>query len=178
MVSVLTCCLVFSHFGTRCVADVKSSGPDHFSLRVEKEIQSPPNVAWHHLLKIGSWWNSSHTWSGDAKNLTLDTKPGGGFDETLPSGGFVRHMTVIYCDPEKKLRMSGVLGPLQEEGLTGTMTITLTRKETGTIISAVYKVSGHLDGGLDKIAPLVDQVLTEQVTRLTAIINHGPPAKP
>ena len=148
-------------------ADVRSSGVDHFTLSIEHEIQAAPDVVWHHLLDIGSWWSSSHTWSGDAKNLSLNAKPGGGFDETLPAaGGFVRHMNVIYSNPEKMLRMVGVLGPLQEEALNGTMTVVLTKRDQSTALKVTYKVSGHFEGGLDTIAPVVDKVLQEQFSRL------------
>lgn len=150
-------------------AEVKSAAADHFTVVIEKEVKAPADVAWYHLLKIGTWWSSSHTWSGTAANLTLDAKSGGGFDETLPNGGFVRHMSVIYSAPEKMLRMAGVLGPLQEEALTGTMTITLTKREQTTLIKTTYKVSGHFEGGLDQIAPVVDKVLQEQFTRLATI---------
>jgi hypothetical protein len=150
-----------------CGAEVKFSGGDHFTVSMEHKIKAAPDVVWHHLLDIGSWWSSSHTWSGDAKNLVLNAKPGGGFDETLPAeGGFVRHMNVIYSDPEKMLRMVGVLGPLQEEALNGTMNITLTKRDQSTIIKTTYKVSGHFEGGLDMIAPVVDKVLQEQFSRL------------
>lgn len=133
-------------------AEVKSSGADFFTIRIENEVKAAPDVVWHQLMDIGTWWSSSHTWSGDAKNLVLTATPGGGFDEKLPAdGGFVRHMSVIYSAPEKMLRMVGVLGPLQEEALTGTMTITLTKKEETTIIKTTYKVSGHFDGGLDQL---------------------------
>ncbi len=175
-VFVCVVCSVISLRGLQ--ADVKSSAAGHFLLSIEKEVKAPSDVVWRHLLDLGSWWNSSHTWSGDSKNLTLTTKPGGGFDETLPNGGFVRHMAVIYCDPEKKLRLSGVLGPLQEEALTGTMTITLTKKDSSTVITTTYKVAGHMDAGLDKIAPLVDKVLTEQITRLAAVIDSEAAPKP
>lgn len=158
---------IFLLLSGECAAEVKSSGADHFTVSMEYEVKAAPDVVWLHLLDIGSWWSSSHTWSGDAKNLVLNAKPGGGFDETLPAeGGFVRHMNVIYSDPEKMLRMAGVLGPLQEEALNGTMTIILTKRDQTTIIKTTYKVSGHLEGGLDTIAPVVDKVLQEQFSRL------------
>lgn len=153
-------------------AEVKSSAADHFSVSIETEAKAAPDVVWHHLLRIGTWWSSSHTWSGDATNLMLNATPEGGFDETLPGkGGFVRHMKVIYAAPEKMLRMTGTLGPLQEEALNGTMTIRLTKREGVTAISITYKVSGHFEGGLDKVAPVVDRVLQEQFNRLVTVIE-------
>ncbi len=157
-----------------CFAEVKSSAADHFTVNIETEVKAAPDLVWHHLLKIGTWWSSSHTWSGDATNLALNATPEGGFDEKLPGeGGFVRHMKVIYVAPEKMLRMVGVLGPLQEEALNGTMTIRLTKRDDVTVITTTYKVSGHFEGGLDKVAPVVDKVLQEQFNRLVALIEKA-----
>jgi len=148
------------------LADVQTAAEQNMTVQTTVTVKATPEAAWEHLLKIGTWWSSDHTWSGDAKNLTLNAVPGGGFDESLTNNGFVRHMQVIYSDPGKKLRMIGVLGPLQEHALQGTMTISLKAEGDKTIISTTYHVSGHFPGGLEKIAPLVDQVITEQFTRL------------
>ncbi len=94
------------------LADVQSAGEQNMSVQATVTVTATPEATWGHLLKIGTWWSSDHTWSGDAKNLTLNAVPGGGFDESLPGNGFVRHMQVIYSDPGKKLRMTGLLGPL------------------------------------------------------------------
>lgn len=148
------------------LADVQTAAEQNMTVQTTVIVKATPETSWEHLLKIGTWWSSDHTWSGDAKNLTLNTVPGGGFDESLPGNGFVRHMQVIYSDPGKKLRMVGVLGPLQEHALQGTMTISLKAEGDTTIISTTYHVSGHFPGGLEKIAPPVDQVIAEQFTRL------------
>ncbi len=148
------------------LADVQTAAEQNMTVQATVTVKASPEEAWEHLLKIGTWWSSDHTWSGDAKNLTLNAVPGAGFDESLPGNGFVRHMQVIYSDPGKKLRVTGVLGPLQEHALQGTMTISLKAEGDTTIISTTYHVAGHFPGGLEKIAPLVDQVITEQFTRL------------
>jgi hypothetical protein len=56
-----------------------------------------------------------------ARNLSLDRKPGGCFCERLPDGGGVQHMRVVYTSPDKLLRLSGAIGPLQEAALVGSM---------------------------------------------------------
>jgi hypothetical protein len=87
-------------------------------------------------------------------------------------------MSVVYCDPGRMLRMSGVLGPMQEYALQGTMTITLSQEGDTTKISMTYHVSGHFPGGLDKVAPMVDKVLTEQFQRLAKAIEGTLPSEP
>jgi uncharacterized protein YndB with AHSA1/START domain len=128
--------------------------------------KATPEVVWAQLTRISEWWSADHTWSGDAANLSLNLTPGGGFDETLPDGGFVRHMAIIYCAPGKKLRMTGVLGPLQEFALQGTMTIDLEKTDAGTKLVMTYHLTGPYTPGLDKVAAIIDKVLTEQLESL------------
>ncbi len=156
------------------LADVQTAAEQNMSVQATVTVKATPEAAWEHLLKIGTWWSGDHTWSGDAKNLTLNAVPGGGFDESLPGNGFVRHMQVIYSAPGKKLRMTGLLGPLQEHALQGTMTISLKSEGDKTTILTTYNVAGHFPGGLEKLAPLVDQVITEQFTRLEKRIDGTP----
>ena len=158
----------------RLLADVQTAAEQNMSVQATVTVKATPEAAWEHLLKIGTWWSSDHTWSGDAKNLTLNAVPGGGFDESLPGNGFVRHMQVIYSAPGKKLRMTGLLGPLQEHALQGTMTISLKSEGDQTTISTTYNVSGHFPGGLENLAPLVDQVITQQFARLGKQIEGSP----
>jgi uncharacterized protein YndB with AHSA1/START domain len=154
-------------------ADVQVAEDDLISISTSVECALPPRACWAALTQPSLWWGSSHTWSGDAANLSMDPTPGGGFDEKLPSGGFVRHMEVIYSDPDSQLRMSGVLGPLQEHALQGTMTIKLTADGDTTTISMIYRVSGRMAGGLGQIAPVVDQVLQEQFHSLKRQIEQS-----
>jgi hypothetical protein len=164
--SILPLAITLLLIPLRLHADVQSAAEQNMTVQITLTVKGTPEAAWENLLKVGTWWSSDHTWSGDSKNLTLNAVPGGGFDESLPGSGFVRHMQVIYSDPGKKLRMTGVLGPLQEHALQGTMTISLKAEGDTTIISTTYHVAGHFPGGLEKLAPLVDQVITEQFTRL------------
>ena len=75
-------------------------------------------------------------------------------------------MQVIHAAPGSRLRMTGALGPLQSEALTGTLSITLTAAETGTSIEWTYVVGGHARFPLDQVAPAGDGVMSEQLHRL------------
>jgi uncharacterized protein YndB with AHSA1/START domain len=122
---------------------------------------------------VGDWWNSMHTFSGDAHNLSIDGKAAGCFCEKLPGGGSVRHMEVVYADPGKKLVFSGALGPLQSIAATGSMTMQLSPAGEGTKLTVVYTVTGYLPAGMNTWAAPVDSVLTEQFTRLKSLIETG-----
>ena len=62
-----------------------------FSIRHVVEVAAPPARVWDALIQPGRWWDPAHTWSGEARNLRIEPRPGGCFCEDLPDGG-VRHM--------------------------------------------------------------------------------------
>ena len=125
--------------------------------------------------QIGSWWNPEHTYSHDAKNLSIDARPGGCFCEKLPNGGGIEHLRVIYLAPPQVVRFSGALGPLQASGVTGSMTWKLSDDSDSTRIELSYSVGGFIQGGFDKIAPAVEAMLREQMDRLKQFAETGKP---
>ena len=155
-------------------AEVVDSQPNGFTIKETATVAAPPAKVWATLIKPSAWWSSDHTYSRDARNLTLDPKAGGAWIETLPSGGGVRHMVVVYIDPPSALRLEGALGPLQAMGGGGHMTVTLKPRGEATDVTMTYDFSGHTPGGLQAIAPAVDGVLNEQLTRLKAAAERGP----
>jgi len=152
------------------VADSSATG---FTDKIELTVQAPPQEVYRRLVNVADWWNSMHTFSGDAHNLSIDDKAMGCFCEKLPSGGSVRHMEVVYADPGKKLVLSGALGPLQSTAATGSMTIQLAPAGEGTKVSLVYAVTGYSASGMSAWAAPVDSVLTEQFTRLKSLAETG-----
>jgi hypothetical protein len=148
---------------------VVGSSPNGFKLREEVEFAGPPASAWKHLIDIGSWWNPEHTYSGRSSNLALTLSPGGCWCEKLENGGFVRHLDVVLVIPEKTLRLTGGLGPLQGIGATGALTFTLRSASPGaTTVIAEYSVAGYSPEGLASMAGAVDEVLGEQLRRFAA----------
>ena len=154
-------------------AEVVDSQPDGFTIRETATIAGPPAKVWATLIKPAAWWSSDHTYSHDARNLTLDARAGGAWLETLPSGGSVRHMVVVYIDPPGALRLEGALGPLQAMGGGGHLTVSLKQRGDATDVTLTYDFGGHTPGGLQAMAPAVDGVLGEQLTRLKAAAEAG-----
>jgi hypothetical protein len=155
-------------------AAVIDSAPGGFTLKMTLPIQATPEKVYASLVRnIGDWWDSVHTISGDAHNLSIDEKSMGCFCEKLPGAGGVRHMEVVTFSPGKKLVMLGGLGPLQSLATTGSLTILLAPDANGTKVDVTYAVGGYLAGGLNTLAAPVDAVLMQQFTRLKNYVEHG-----
>jgi uncharacterized protein YndB with AHSA1/START domain len=158
---------------------VADSSTDGFTVKTSIIIQASPTEVYRRLVhNVGDWWSPQHTFSGDARNLTIEEKPMGCFCETLPDKGAVRHMEVLRFAPGKTLVLSGALGPLQSLAATGTMTIQLSPGDAGTTAEVTYAVAGYLPAGLNTWAAPVDSVVVEQFTRLKNYVEHGSPVAP
>ena len=70
----------------------------------------------------------------------------------------------------------GALGPLQESGVSGSLTFDLAERVGGTDLTMTYSVGGYRPGGFETLAPLVDSVLAVQVKRFKAYVEKGLPA--
>jgi uncharacterized protein YndB with AHSA1/START domain len=160
---------------TQVRADVADSAANGFTVKLAVTIRASPQEVYQRLVRnIGDWWDSSHTFSGDAHNLSIVDKPMGCFCEKLPNGGAARHMEVINADPDKVLVLSGGLGPLQSMAVTGSMTIQLGAvRDDGTKVSVMYAVVGYSPDGMNTLAAPVDSVLTQQFMRLKSFVENG-----
>ena len=147
-----------------------------FLVKFEVRINAPAAKVYEALVgQVGSWWNPEHTYSHDAKNLSIDARPGGCFCEKLPNGGGIEHLRVVYVAPPQVVRFSGALGPLQASGVAGSMTWKLTGGPDNTRLDLSYSVGGFIPGGFEKIAPAVEGMLREQLDRLKQFIETGKP---
>jgi uncharacterized protein YndB with AHSA1/START domain len=153
------------------LAEVKSSTPVGFALESKAVVKAGPAEAYVAAGKLAEWWNPSHTYSGKAENLTFEPRAGGCFCERTADSGTIEHGRIVYAQPGQALRLHGALGPLQASGVTGSLTWTFKAAPGGTEITQTYVVGGYVPGGAEKLAPLVDQVMTEQLSRLAARFN-------
>ncbi|HEY6965810.1 MAG TPA: SRPBCC family protein [Erythrobacter sp.] len=168
-------------------AEVTRTTDDSFVSRNEVVVEATPKEVWLALITPATWWQSAHTWSGDAKNLTLMPQAGGCFCETIPEvdepGRFtlecsVEHMRVVQAYPEQALRMIGSLGPLQSEPVTGVLTIVISTVPKGTRIVFEYNVGGPMRYEIPVISKAVDGVMASQITSLAkplGVVTMPPP---
>lgn len=157
------------------IAEVTRSTDNGFVTRHEMIVKATPKEVWLALISPAGWWQSAHTWSGDAKNLTLMPQAGGCFCEKIPEvnepnrftlQGSVEHMRVVQAYPEQALRMVGSLGPLQSEPVTGVLTIAISKGDMGTRIVWEYNVGGPMRYEVSVISRAVDEVMEAQLGSL------------
>ena len=159
-------------------AEVTSASPSMFVIETEADLAATPDRVWRDVTRVDRWWSSAHTYSGDASNLRLEPRAGGCWCERWGNGQSVEHMRVVAAfehDGIRTLRTVGGLGPLQEMGVTGVMTFTITPLANGAKLTLTYRVKGDPALNLDAIAPVVDSVLMEQFERLRRLSTTGTP---
>src|SRR5262249_37269384 len=144
--------------GLSCVsfAEVVEKSANGLLVRHKITVAANPQDAFRGIVAVGNWWQSSHTYSGSAKNLSIVPKGGGCFCEQLPNEGQVQHMTVVFAAPGQALRMTGALGPLQAHGIAGALTFEMKAAGTGSEIQLTYSAGGFYPGGLGVMADAVD----------------------
>ncbi|HZU43270.1 MAG TPA: hypothetical protein VE994_11400 [Terriglobales bacterium] len=157
------------------IAEIADSSVTGFTFKTTLIVQAAPETVYKQFLAIGNWWDPSHTYSGDAHNLSIEQKAMGCFCESLPNGGAVRHMEVLLLMPGKMIVLSGGLGPLQSLAATGTMKIILSPAAGGTKVDVTYAVGGYLPAGMNTFASPVNEVLTEQFARFKNYVESGSP---
>ena len=159
--------------GPAMMAEVVDSSANGFTVKSTLTIKAAPDAVYRQIIHVGDWWDSAHTFSGDAHNLSIEEKPMGCWCEKLPQGGGVRHMEVVFLSPGKKLVLTGGLGPLQMMAVTGAMTFQLSASEGGTKLEVNYTVAGYLPTGLNTLAAPIDSVLGQQFVRLKNYVESG-----
>ena len=150
-------------------AEVKSASGNGFSLEHKVTVPVPPERLFASVGQVSRWWNPEHSYSGKAENLAMDLRPGGCFCEKLAGGGGIEHLRVVYVEPGKRVVLTGALGPLLYDAVSAVMDIQVKPAAGGSELTLGYKASGFASGGADKLAPVVDRVLGEQVKRLAAL---------
>ncbi len=145
------------------IVDAQANG---FQVKEEADIKASPDTVWKALGQPAAWWNSEHTFSRDARNLSLELKPGGCLCEKFPNGGGIGHLLVVEARPGAEVIFHGAMGPMTFMGAAGSMVIRMNPLNGGTHLTLTYTVGGYNPGGLDKIAGPADMMLTDLTSRL------------
>jgi len=114
---------------------VVEAAANGFQIKISISCKAKPDVVYDSMVNhISEWWDASHSYTQDAKNMSIEVRPHGWFIEKLPKGGFVRHFEITYLAPGKSIRFEGGMGPLQEQGIAGSMTINFKPTDSGSTI--------------------------------------------
>jgi hypothetical protein len=155
-------------------AEVASASANGFEVRHTVPLVVKPQVAFQAFANLPAWWDPQHTYSGKSANLSLSLTPGGCFCERFTAGGGVEHLRVLFVEPGKHIIMSGGLGPLLYEAATGVMDVQVKPTAAGAQLILSYRAAGFYNGGADKLAPVVDKVLGDQLKRYRAYATARP----
>ena len=164
-------------FAAPASAEVISSDPHGFEVQEVVSLVIPQPKAYAAFGQIGQWWNKDHTYSGDAARMSLQLRPGGCLCEPLEDGGGIEHMRVTYVKPGEQVVLTGSLGPLLYEATTGVMDVRFERIAGGARVTMNYRAAGFAKGNGDKLAPIVDQVLADQMKRFRVFAAGGAPRR-
>ena len=166
-------------FASPARADLSGVSPSGFAINYREEVKAAPDDAWKAIVQLPRWWNSLHSWSGQAANMSLDAQAGGCWCERWGQGHSAQHGQVVLVQPGRVIRLSAALGPLQELAVNGVLTIAAgagSGAEAGkNFLRISYRVSGDASAGLDRLAPAVDKVIAEQFRRLKNLVETGTP---
>ena len=157
--------IVLSLSASPAAGEVVSATSNGFHVRETVQMVVPTDRAYAAFSRLPGWWNKEHTYSGDSANLALALTAGGCFCERLKNGGGVEHMRISFVDPGKRIVMTGSLGPLLYEATSGVMDIQFERVAGGAKVTMDYRAAGFAEGGAEKLAPIVDSVLSDQMAR-------------
>lgn len=150
---------------TPAPAAVLSASDNGFEVQHSANLVIAQPQAYAAFGQVGRWWSKDHSYSGDAARMTLQLRPGGCFCESIEGGGGVEHMRIAYLQPGERIVLTGSLGPLLYEATSGVMDVKFERIAGGTRVTMNYRAAGFAKGGAAAMAPLVDQVLGEQMKR-------------
>ena len=162
--------------GSPAGAAVIHAAPGGFELKQVVHISAPAARVYAALIQPSKWWNSEHTYSGSAANLSLDARPGGCFCEAMPNGGVVQHLVVVNVQLNEALELRGALGPFHARGVDGVLAFELRPTGDGVDLTMTNDMGGYMSEGMESWAPKADGMLSEQMSRLKRLIETGAPS--
>lgn len=166
--------IVLSMMASPATAAVVAADDHGFEVQHSVNLVVPQAHAFASFGQVGQWWDNRHTYSGDGKRMSLQMRAGGCFCEPLDGGGGIEHMRVTYVQPGERVVLTGSLGPLLFEATAGVMDVKVEPIAGGSRVTMNYRAAGFAKGGAAAMAPLVDQVLGEQMKRFRVYAAAAP----
>ncbi|MEJ6789337.1 hypothetical protein BrevBR_07270 [Brevundimonas sp. BR2-1] len=136
-------------------AEVVARTADSFTLRYAVGAEVAPEDIGPSLTDLPKWWDSAHTYSGSAANLSLDLTPGGCWCEKLADGTEFDHGRTVSVAPDGFV-FSAPFGPLRGKTTKAELTVTWPGANRGWTPTWTMVVEGP---GTGAMADGVDAVM-------------------
>lgn len=150
-------------------AEVVSRSENGFTLKFAIGAEIDPGDIPDAFRALPEWWVSSHTYTGDSQNLSLDLTPGGCWCEKLPDNPAFDHgRTVTVADD--RLVFHAPFGPLRGRATRADLTVTWPGANRGWEPTWVFVVEGP---GLGAMADAVDGVMGQGYRRWLRFLEYG-----
>lgn len=176
-VAILGACAAMLLAGSAARGEVVNATAGGFELKRTVHIAVPADRAYAALVQPKLWWDSTHTFSGSAANLSIDPHAGGCFCEAMPNGGSVQHLTVAAALPGQELTLRGAMGPFQGRGVDGALDFSLKPAGDGVDLTMTNDMGGYMSEGMAAWAPRADAMLAGQLARLKRYLETGSPGR-
>lgn len=150
-------------------AEVVSRTADSFTLRYAAGAEIAPEDIPGALEDLPKWWDSAHTYSGSAANLSLDLTPGGCWCEKLADGTDFDHGRTVSAEADRFV-FSAPFGPLRGKTTKAELTVAWPRDSMGLAATWTMVVEGP---GIGAMADGVDAVMGAGYQRWMAYLERG-----
>jgi hypothetical protein len=150
-------------------AEVVSRDENGFTLRFSTTAEIDPADIPGALQALPDWWEASHTYSGDSKNLSLDLTPGGCWCEKLPDNPAFDHGRTVSVAPDR-IVFDAPFGPLRGKAAKAELIVTWPGAGRGWAPTWTFVVEGP---GLGAMADGVDRVMATGFQRWMHHLEYG-----
>jgi hypothetical protein len=156
-------------------AEVVERSADRFVLRYEARALTTPEDITRALTALPQWWDSAHTYSGSAANLSLDLTPGGCWCERLADGTDFDHGRTVRSDGEV-YQFAAPFGPLRGRSDRADLTVSSTQEGDRRHLRWEFVIEGQ---GVGAMADAVDGVMGAGFNRFVDYLSGaGEPITP
>ncbi|MDP3802790.1 hypothetical protein [Brevundimonas sp.] len=155
--------------GSPAAAEVVSRNADGFTLRYAVGVGIAPDDIPVALTDLPKWWDSAHTYSGSAANLSLDLAPGGCWCEKLADGTDFDHGRTVSVAADR-IVFEAPFGPLRGKATRAELSVTWPAANRGWTPTWTFVVEGP---GIGAMADGVDAVMDAGYQRWLHYLEYG-----
>ena len=150
-------------------AEVVARTADSFTLRYAVGAEIAPDDIPGALTDLPKWWDSAHTYSGSAANLSLDLTPGGCWCERLADGTDFDHGRTVSATPDGFV-FNAPFGPMRGKTTKAELTVTWPAANRGWTPTWTMVVEGP---GIGAMADAIDAVMGAGYQRWLSWLERG-----